>query len=294
MEGRRAGTVAERSLMAVSEEMERLRDLQTQLNFFRNSTELTYGIVLSGRDARLDDPHALISDALADVYSAAWYPSNQGRKKYRARVGSFLEQVGRDLTFVSRAVIVLWYSYFEQYLEDRLRPLRIDVRSWGPYTQFLEWPFLRVSPTPLRVESVLRADLCRHVRNQIVHGSRLPGARDDPGIVRWREARTAELKAQAGHTDPDRLSADAIEYVVGQAINHLKAAAREGRSENLEHFYMLFCFTNLDALAIDIESALIPEGAMPAGRISLKKSSARRPDLLCELRSAPSDSMTQT
>ena len=41
---------------------------------------------------------------------------------------------------------------------------------------------------------------------------------------------------------------DALHYVLGQAINHRDATKREGRRENLEHFYTLFSFSNLDSL----------------------------------------------
>lgn len=119
---RRVDQNNKRVTVAVSPEMAKLRDLQTGLNYFLYSTELSYGLVLTGSDSRLMNKKMPVSDALADVYSSAWYPSNQGRKKYTPEISSFLDQLGRNPRYVSRAVIVQWYSHFEEYLKTRVGP----------------------------------------------------------------------------------------------------------------------------------------------------------------------------
>jgi hypothetical protein len=280
--GRRDGTIDERVTVAVSPAMEKLRGLQRELNYFLYSTELSYGLALTGNDARLADGTMLVSDALADVYASAWYPSNQGKIKYYATVASCLEQLGRNARHVSRAIMVQWYSHVEEYLETRVRPFRSPGQRWGPLTASLRCEPLLCVPVPLRISTVLRADFCREIRNLIVHGSPdLPESYSAPKVADWRRARIAELNdRQCASGDAERLVMDALHYVLGQAINHKRATGREGRRENLEHFYTLFSFTNLDSLAFEIEEALLPTAPLPEGRVTREASKVRRTDLV--------------
>jgi len=280
--GRRDGTVDERVTVAVSPAMEKLRGLQRELNYFLYSTELSYGLTLTGNDPRLADSTIHVSGALADVYASAWYPSNQGKIKYYATVAGFLEQLGRNARHVSRAIMVQWYSHVEEYLETRVRALIRPKQKWGLFTESLRCdPLLRV-PVPVRISTVLRADFCREIRNLIVHGSpELPESYDVPAVVRWKRSRIDELNdAKCASGNAERLVMDALHYVLGQAINHKRATEREGRRENLEHFYALFTFTNLDSLAFEIEESLLPTTVLPEGRVTRKARDVRRKDLI--------------
>ena len=280
--GRRDGTIDDRVTVAVSPAMEKLRGLQRELNYFLYSTELSYGLALTGNDARLADSTIPASDALANVYASAWYPSNQGKIKYYATVAGFLEQLGRNARHVSRAIIVQWYSHVEEYLETRVRALIGPRQKWGPLTESLRCDPLLSVPVPVRISTVLRADFCREIRNLIVHGSpELPESYSAPDVVAWKRLRIAELdNGHCASGDPEQLVMDALHYVLGQAINHKRATGREGRRENLEHFYTLFSFTNLDSLAFEIEEALLPTTVLPEGRVTRKASKVRRMDLV--------------
>jgi hypothetical protein len=287
---RRDGRVIERAWMAVSPEMAMLRKLQRELNYFLYSTELSYGLALTGNDSRLANGDASVSQALADVYASAWYPSNQGEIKYKVDTSTFLEQLARNARYVSRAVVVQWCSYFEEYLEKRVRRYIHPKQKWGPLTKSLSCDQLRRAGIPIRISTVLRADFCREIRHLIVHGSpHLPDSYDNPEVVRWRDKRVTDLEEgpwidRASRTDEtcSEPVMDALHYVLGQAINHMKATKQEGRRENLEHFYTLFSLTNLDSLAVEIEEALVPHGELPEGRISRKAEAIRRKDLIVQ------------
>ncbi len=286
--GRRDGRIIERVIVAVSPEMAKLRSVQRELNHFLYSTELSYGLALTGEDARLANADALVSDVLADVYASAWYPSNQGEIHYKVNTAKFLEQLGRNVRYVSRAVIVQWVPYFEEYLERRVRHFLEPKQKWGPLTKSLSFGRLRQAPVPIRISSLLRADFCREIRHLVVHGSPdLPDSYDHPHVRLWRDKRINDLKngpwidhASRTNAACRQLVMEALHYVHGQAINHKKATEREGRRENLEHFYTLFAFTNLDSLAVEIEEALLPQGGLPEGRIWRKAEAVRRSDLI--------------
>lgn len=78
---------------------ERLREAQKQLNWFLWSTELAYGFTLTSGDERLQDKECLVSESLADVQAQAWYPNHKGSRKYNAKVATFREQIGTNITF---------------------------------------------------------------------------------------------------------------------------------------------------------------------------------------------------
>ena len=226
---------------------------------------------------------ALVSEALADVYSSAWYPSNQGRKKYSPEILGFLDQLGRNPRYFSRAVVVQWYSHFEEYLKARVGPRTRD--NWGPLTESLRCDRLLNTPFPVQVSTVLRADYCRRVRNLIAHGQAVPDSDTDREVVNWRDSAIAVLKKRRDSwTDvrPESSVHLALDYVLRQAIKHKRAAEREGRRENIEHFYTLFSLTNLDSLAIEIEEALLPQGGQSEGRVTRKRAAIRRADLIVQ------------
>jgi hypothetical protein len=280
--GRRNGTVDVRATVAVSPTMATLRNSHRELNYFLYSTELSYGLVLTGADPRLADRERFVSKALANVYASAWYPSNQGRVKYRAQVSSFLDQLTRNMQHISRALLVMWYSHFENYLEERVRPLiKEKHKKWGPLTGSLFCDSLVKAATPVQLKTVLRADFCRLIRNLATHASsRLPDQYDHPDVADWIGDRTEDVKTKWACPDPEKTVNEAVDYVLGQAINHRNAAEKEGRRENLEHFYALFSFTNLDSLAVEIEEALLPPVGFCEGRITRKNEDVRRKDLI--------------
>jgi hypothetical protein len=133
----------------------------------------------------------------------------------------------------------------------------------------------------VRPATVLAADLIRRVRNLVAHGAtNLPERKDDPIITRWAEQASSDLRKYWEISSPEPAVRDAIERVVGQVANHLVSVEREHRRENVEHFYTLFALTNLDALAIEIEEALVQSIDSVTGKVGRKLQHIRRLDLI--------------
>jgi hypothetical protein len=266
---RRDGTVEEFCDVMVSAQMKKLRDEQTQLNFFLWTTELSYGFALTSNDPRLSQKDALAFEALENVDSEAWFPNTAGRMKYYGRVAAFLDQLRRNVATAAHATTLLWYSHFEDYLRSRLAS-PAKASSWGPFTKSLDAPRLVDAVCPLSVQTVLRADLCREIRT------------DD-----WIKARRAELRDPSSGFRPrvanaDREAKEAAEYVVGQALNHLREASAATKELTLSFFYSLFSFTNLDSLAFEIEEALLPSAQLGIESTTVRRQvkKVRRKDLV--------------
>lgn len=276
--GRRAGTIDPRVRVAVSEEMARLRRTQNRLNAFWANTELCYAYVLSHRDTVFADRGRRSVEVLGHLTSEVWYPSNQGRIKRDETVEAFLDAVTLNTVGVYRSTLIAFYSAFEVFLERRVGSLRTGGR-WGPFAFSLQR--LRMAPWPLRLTTVLRADLCRRLRNMLAHGeTRLPHATDASPVNGWRRELARSARSGGWSEAEAHEAADAaVNQVVGEALRQVEMAAETGKALPVDYFYMLFTFTNLDSLAFEIEEALIPEGEAPRSRVSRKATAVRREDL---------------
>ena len=122
-------------LIRVSPEMQALRAEQSKLNYFLWSTQICLGFSLSSSDPRLSDGDLLVSEALSNVSTEAWYPNTAGKIKYNAKVSSFLEQMTVNHKMVARATMTMWYSSFERFLKARLDGVA-NPSTWGPFTQY--------------------------------------------------------------------------------------------------------------------------------------------------------------
>lgn len=276
--GRREGTIEPRVRVAVSEEMARLRRTQNRLNAFWANTELCYAYVLSHRDTVFADRERRSVEVLGHLTSEVWYPSHQGRLKRDETVEAFLDAVALNTVGVYRSTLIAFYSAFEVFLERRVGSLRTGSR-WGPFAFSLQR--LRTAPWPLLLTTVLRADLCRRLRNMLAHGeTTLPQALDGPPVHGWR--RELERSAKSGgwsEAEAHEAAGAAVDQVIGEALRQIDMAAEAGKALPVDYFYMLFAFTNLDSLAFEIEEALIAEGEAPRSRVSRKAAAVRREDL---------------
>ena len=283
--GRRDNSTDERVTVAISREMADLRVVQTTLNHFLWTTEIAYGYMLAEAPAafaNLDQPAV---EVLRHITTEAWYPTNQGRIKFGETVGKILDQVTANTVHVYRAVLVFFSSAFENYLDRRLRHLCVNgqKRSWGPLYESLTYPELQQCTTPLRLRTVLCADICRLVRNRMVHPPFVvPISLSDPEVCRWQTSVTRRLRRTVWTSASDSIIKEAFHQVVGQAANHLKEARQKGKNLPIELFYMLFTFTNLDSLAFEIEEALIPADTILDGRGSRKREYVRRTDMIVD------------
>ncbi len=273
-----------RVTLAVSDAMVRLRKLQNVFNGFWATTELSYGYVLSQADVAFRNRERKTADLLGHIESQVWYPNHQGRIKRDETVGTFLRRVQENTAHVYRATLLSFFSVFEAFLGERVGILVPGTKHWGPFAKTLRIPPLIEAQVPIQLRTVLCADFCRKIRNRIVHEAlAVPTMLLDQSVVSWKQ----ELSKIA--TD-SKWPADAVEaevkyatnQVVGQAVNEIKKAKKEGKELPIELFYMLYTFTNLDTLAIEIEEALQPSGATSGGRVRRKELLVRRKDLIVD------------
>jgi hypothetical protein len=281
--GRRQGTVDDRVLVAVSKSMAALRQTQGVLNGFWQTSELAYGYLLTRSATDFPDLTRPTAEALGHIQSEVWYPNNQGRIKRRDTIGETLQQVRDNTTHVYRAALLSFFSAFEVYLDTEVEQHKPpNVTRWGEYVRSLASPSLRFASCPLPLRTVLCADFCREVRNQLVHESfSVPTSVTDGYLPEWKQ-RLYKRACAAGWSPSEATSEVdyAFHQVIGQAVDHVQQAKASGKDLPIVLFYMLFSFTNLDSLAFAIEEALQPPGARPGGRVSRKQAVVRRADLI--------------
>ena len=275
-----AGRGPARVRVRVSAAMCRLRASQNALNRFWTGTDIAAGVLLAELRARPVAPGTPVRDLLGHVATEAWHLNRQGRLKAEYSVADLAEAVAATRAHVCRATLVSFHSAFEHYLDDRVLPLRVGVR-WGPLVTALSHPALRGAPVPLRLETILCADLCRIVRNQIIHDGFAAPASRHSGKVRGWPAMARGAAVGAGWPEPAVAAAidRALDRVIDRAAAGVAAAETAGKVLPIEMFYMLFTFTNLDALAGEIEEALLPGHAPGDGTVTRLAEVSRRPDL---------------
>lgn len=284
--GRREGTVDARVCVAVSSEMGDLRRTQTALNRFLWPTELSYNYVLAELPKAFRDTEQPAADALSNLRSTAWYKNNQGRIKYAGTIGQTVTQVRENTPYIYRTVLVYFASAFEDYLDRRLARVRPKARGggWGPYSQSLALPALMDAPAPLQLKDVIAADVCRWLRNRVIHPPfELPSSTSDENLTEFRSYILADIQKTSWW---DSLTADVVKnsvgQLIGQAANHKKQAEKTGWDVPIELFYSLFNFTCLDTMAFQIEEALIPKNTRLDGYAWRTKEDVRRTDLIIE------------
>ena len=272
------GKTDDRLDVRVSEKMVNFRMTQTFLNHFLWSTEIAYGHMLASTPEYFSNPNQPAKDALQHILTEAWYPNDQGRMHLDETIGNVLKQVSDNRPHIYKAVLVLFASAFEYYLDQRVKPeiCRKESRgSWGPYYKSLAIPKLLKAEYPLRLHTVLCADICRRIRNAMVHPPfsvqdlRLEDLKKDVRKYNW---------AGWSHESFN----DAWTEVIGKAKTAVKNALRSGKQLYEEYFYMLYNFTNLDNLAFEIEEALFPSIIVPKWEKTVKRKGIgiRREDLV--------------
>ncbi len=276
------GTVTPRVRVAVSSAMGDLRRTQTALNQFLWSTELSLHYVLDHFPKVFPDSEQLSSEALAHLDSTAWFRNNQGRLKYSGSIGDTIDQVKANTPYLYRSVLTYFASAFEEYLEERVGELnqKPSGQGWGPYFQSLSHPKLTSATTPILLQDVISADMCRKIRNRVVHQPfKLPTSPTDSYIVNFVTSTISNIKATPWWDG-------STEGIVRNSVSQFMAQVVEQKSSApempIELFYALFNFTCLDTLAFQIEEALIDSGHILDGYAWRKESAVRRTDLIIE------------
>jgi hypothetical protein len=286
--GRRQGTVDPRVVVSVSEEMRKLRNFQNILNGFWQSSELAYGFFLSQNDSLFSDRERSTIELLGHIESNVWYPNNQGRIKHDEKIGTTLNQVEENTVHVYRATLLSFCTAFETYLDERVGPL-LDKknRSWGPFIKTLSITPLLSSTypaRPVRLRTVLCADLVREIRNKIVHETfSVPRDVHNPIVDAWKIKYIEDaIKAGWAEKEANNDVKYAIDHYIGQAARHVNEGENVGKQLPIELFYMIFGFSNLDSLAFEIEEALLHPNARTGFSVTRKKAAVDRPDLIIE------------
>jgi hypothetical protein len=274
-----------RARVSVSEAMLNYRRIHDTFNKFWMSTELSYCFVASSKD--FDDPDAPALDVLGHLDSWVWHENNQRRMRWEQTVKQFLAQIHANETHVYRATLLSMFSAFEAYLDQRVGPLRPKVRSWGPFLEKLSpVPAFRKGegPCPLDPSVILRADICRQIRNKITHeGLKAPMSLEDSAVVAWKGSLLESLDSGGipwERADVTEAMHAAANDVVGQARNMVGFAHTKGIEVPFEYFYMLDTFANLDSLALRVEQALQPPDAVPDFWVTANERKVLRKDLI--------------
>lgn len=274
--------------LAVSVARQTLREVQDQLNRFLWSTELCYGHFLFEPERTFGDLERLTSDALGHVATEAWYPSTHGFIKYNQNVKDMQRIVQENTVHIYRAVTVSFVAAFEQYLDVRMRELGLhrEARSWGPYCLSLTNAALIRGNSPLRLKTLLRADVCRVLRNSVAHPSEvLACQRLDSAALKCRALLIKHLNEKIGrkawpNCNADKEVDDALDFTIGHAEQEQLKALNSGKNLPIELFYAIFTFTNLDALAFELEESTLGPGEIQNGRIFRRRGGVRRNDLI--------------
>jgi hypothetical protein len=235
-----------------------LRRVQALLNAFLWSSDISYRFVADSKDPRLANLGGKASQVLAGVKARAWYPNIKGLPHYKKSIGGFLKDVATNETYVYRGIIVQWHAAFESFLDQRMRPFLGKVNNWGPLTSTLCCPQLLHATKPVQLATVLRGDIIRKLRNECAHGhAALPQGINDNRVGEWKNHVSSDLKKRFWpETDLDKAVTGAIQHVFGRVEKRIQTVPPADRALEAAYFYTLFSFTNLEALAREIEAAL--------------------------------------
>jgi hypothetical protein len=279
-------------LISVSPLMELFRANHDLLNSLLWTSGITSHYFLNSHRGKDKHKQVLEFDRFFG-YAEAWHPAGRETAKYQKSVADLIDQVDRNAYIIYRMTMVLLYGFFETFLNERVGPIKKIKRSrgWGPLCQSLgNVSLLQTSHKPVRLKTVLRADICRLIRNHLAHAPTKPFGEsiDEDPYRRWQNDLTTTLE-QTKWPELSRkfLSAEifirnTLYFVIDNALQAQRHAASRNKRLPLEFFLILHTFTNLDSLAFEIEEALIPLGEDPPGRIYRRGARIRRKDLVFE------------
>jgi hypothetical protein len=260
--------------------LKKLSDEQTALNSFLWSSELSYGTVLTTTDKRLQDKEQKLDAALADIVDAqVWYPNTKKDVHYRRQVGGFLKDVRSNITYIYRAVSIMWYSTFESYLRSKLfdrltqeQQRKQTVRGgWGIFLDKLRADRFRSGTLKrsFNVDLMIQADFFREIRNVMVHSrGGLPRGsirRWTPNCRGWEGKLEPLSQSVSSYWKPTLSKEKAFDFVrekvnktIDTALKAQRRAKKRKKDIPLDYFFTLFSFTSFRKLAEDIDACVLP------------------------------------
>jgi hypothetical protein len=246
--------------ISVTEEYRKLREIQTFLNRFVWSTELCYSYFLEIFQNKTDLHREEISDVFTNLPIQAWFKNKSGNGKYNLTLKEHNNIVHANQVYICRSAIILYNSYFDDYLKYR-------VNSSFSLLKNLTNNDFKTSNIKVDIKKLLKADCCRLIRNKIVH-------QPENNFLSIKEIK-ADIKQKItnqlfedSNKNKSFLQTEysekfikenldkAIHEVFDSAIIEVEGAANRNVILPYEFFFMLYTFTNYDAIASDIEQIL--------------------------------------
>lgn len=239
-----------------SDAFKRFTTHQTELNCFLWTTELAYGIIRQRRILDQYPRNSMAWAALNDITCQAWFPNHKGQVKYRGTIGHMQNQIDGNLINVLSSVAILFVTYFEVYVQERI-PSLYGSDGTGRFNQ-IPAPAKLISEIQKKYSSfcvdseiVVRADLIKKIRNLYIHqgNENVPRKIGDANVTKW-----IETLVKGGY--PRDLVEKVANDIVGSAVKMSYNASQSGKHLPEEFFYALFTFTNIRRLAEAMEQNL--------------------------------------
>lgn len=262
--------------IAVSEEYRRLREIQTFINRLVWSTELCYSYFIDVFKENKNLQKESIAEVFAELPMQAWFKNKNGTGKYNISLEEHNSIVEANQRFVFRSAIILYNSYFEEYLKSRIKSDARKSKDGEEEMSFLLFLNLtnrdiRESNLKFNLKNVIMADICRVIRNTIVHQPAETFLSINEVRMEIKKKITDKLmKKPRGYvrclheeyTESEKKEArdQAINEVIDNAIQEVNFAAERKVILPYEFFFMLFTFTNYNRIAAEIEQVLFEDG----------------------------------
>lgn len=241
--------------VAVTEEYRKLREIQTFINQMVWSTELCYAHFLDGFESKTTLQRSLISQLFKNLPLQAWFKNKSGTGKYDLTLKKHNDVVKANQLYVYRSAIILYNSYFDEYLKNR-------VNSRFQLFRNLTNHEFKTEKVKLKSKNIFKADCCRIIRNWIVHepANKFISIREIRS--RLKQELTDNLKKRAplfqAYTEKEIIESlnQAINEVIDSAISEVENNSRGNIVLPYEFFFMLYTFTNYNQIAAEIEQVL--------------------------------------
>ena len=265
----------------VSEHYRRLREVQTFLNRLVWSTELCYGHFLNEFENEKLQDSAPVSTLFNHLPIQAWYKNKKGTGKYNLSLREHKEVVRKNQAYVCRSAIILFNSYFDDYLKNRA-----NTRFRLYRNMIYEGLDIDVS-----LRNIFKADCCREIRNIIVHKPAeafldIKDFRDHVKRTLSNELTRPGLLINTKYTSQEihRCLSEALHEVIGCAIIEMNNAIKQGYNLPFEYFFMLYTFTNYNDVASELEQALFYDKTEKScfNRVALTEIHPQRMEMITE------------
>ena len=249
--------------LKITEEYRKLREIQTFINRFVWSSELCYSYFLNIFENKKEIWDVSTLELFHDLPIQAWFKNKDGTGKYALSLNDHNTIVKSNQYSIFRSAIILYNSYFDNYLK-----YRADSR-FALCRNLTNINFER-SKIKINIKNLFKADICREIRNLIVHEpvDTFLSITD----IRGRARKTIEkhlnkvIKGKKSFLLSE-YSEDEIKDNLDKAMNEVFDMARVevGRAFNRgatlphEFFFMLYTFTNYNTIAAEIEQILFDD-----------------------------------